>query len=292
MIHRCRTPDDKRSQLARLDRQNRAKFWCDRKILGLGLLHAAFTSHDYGPHTHEAFVIAATEAGGAHIKSRNATEPVSPGTLFVSNPEEAQSSWMGDSECWRYRSIYLGSPAITSITQALSVETLPCFGHSLIGDGDLITNFLRLHVALEDGEDDERTHELLIGVLGKLFRRHGSDGRRIAAGPRDLALARQIVDVMRARCTEKLHLADLASRFGLTIFQMIGLFKRTVGMTPHVFLIRLRLNLACRCLRRDLPLAEAALEAGFCDQSALTKYFKRCYGITPLQYATAVRAAR
>jgi AraC-like DNA-binding protein len=29
------------------------------------------------------------------------------------------------------------------------------------------------------------------------------------------------------------------------------------------------------------------LAAGFCDQSALTKHFKRWYGITPLQFAQA-----
>jgi len=28
-------------------------------------MHADFTSHEYAPHTHDAFVIAVTEAGGA-----------------------------------------------------------------------------------------------------------------------------------------------------------------------------------------------------------------------------------
>ena len=45
--------------------------------------------------------------------------------------------------------------------------------------------------------------------------------------------------------------------------------------------------MACRHLRRARPLADVASDVGFYDQSALTNHFKRCYGITPLQFARA-----
>lgn len=279
------------TQLARYDRRNTAKFWCDSRVPGLSLLHAAFTSHDYARHTHNAFVIAATVAGGAHIKSRDIIESVSPGTLFVSNPEEPQSSWMGDSGCWCYRSIYLALPAMISITQGLGTETLPCFTRSVIRDAPLISSFLDLHSSFEEGLDDVHLDELLIGVLGTLFQRHGSDSVRIAASPHDQTLVNKVTEIMRARCAERLCLSELAGGVGLTIFQLIGLFKRTVGTTPHVILTQSRLNRACHYLRHGHSLAEAALEAGFCDQSAMTKHFKRSYGITPLQFARAVRSS-
>ena len=41
-----------------------------------------------------------------------------------------------------------------------------------------------------------------------------------------------------------------------------------------------------------VPAAQAALEAGVYDQSALTKDFKRWYGITPLQFVEASGACR
>jgi hypothetical protein len=75
-------------------------------------MHADFTCHDFAPHTHDAFVIAVTEFGGARIKSRGVTDVVRSSALFVSNPEEPQSSWMGDSPRWRYRSMYLTQAAI------------------------------------------------------------------------------------------------------------------------------------------------------------------------------------
>jgi AraC-like DNA-binding protein len=92
---------------------------------------------------------------------------------------------------------------------------------------------------------------------------------------------------MQARHDEELRLDDLAGAVGLTTFQLIGLFKRTTGLTPHSCLTQIRLNAACRRLRRGSSIAEAAALSGFYDQSALTRHFKRCYAITPRQFASA-----
>ena len=62
-------------------------------------------------------------------------------------------------------------------------------------------------------------------------------------------------------------------------------------MTPHAYLVQTRLDAARDLLRRGRPIADIALMAGFYDQPALTKHFKRALGITPLQYARAVGAA-
>ena len=45
-----------------------------------------------------------------------------------------------------------------------------------------------------------------------------------------------------------------------------------------------------RALRPQV-LADVATGVGFYDQSALNKHFKRCYGITPTQFARAAAAA-
>jgi AraC-like DNA-binding protein len=108
--------------------------------------------------------------------------------------------------------------------------------------------------------------------------------------PRDRTLLERVKGRMRAEYATELRLEELAADVGLTTFQLIGLFKRTVGMTPHAYLTQVRLNVACRHLAHARPLAEVATDVGFYDQSALTKHFKRCYGITPLQFARAAAA--
>ncbi|MBP0112391.1 helix-turn-helix transcriptional regulator [Bradyrhizobium vignae] len=67
-------------------------------------------------------------------------------------------------------------------------------------------------------------------------------------------------------------------------------WSSAVGLTPHAYLVHIGLNAACRLLRHGRSLADSAPAAGFCDQAALNKHFRRCYGITPLQFAQAARA--
>lgn len=272
------------------DRRNVTDYWWDRRVPGLSLLCADFTSHDYATHTHDAFVIAVTEAGGAQVASRGRIEAAGRDTLFVSNPEEPQAAWLGDSPRWRYRSFYLTQRAIDAVAGDLGIACVPHFTRNLIADPALIARLGRLHRTLQHDRDDFRARERLVDTVGALFRRHGSGGDRITPAPRDRVLADRVIALMRARCTEPLRLATLAQAIGLTSFQLIGLFKRTLGVTPHAFLVDVRLGRACRELRLGRPLADAALAAGFCDQSALSRHFKRRYGITPLQFAAAAHA--
>jgi len=275
------------SRVARIDPRNITQYWWDRHTSGLSLMRADFTTHEYPPHTHEAFVVAVTETGGSVIKSRGQVEQAHASTLFVFNPGEPHSGWMGGSHRWQYRSLYLARSAIEEVAHGLGIERLPYFTRNRFGDADLINGFLALHRALEDGRDVFRERQLLIDTFGRLFRRHGSGGGRIEPAPRDRILLERTMALMQARYDEELRLQDLAGAVGLTNFQLIGLFKRTTGLTPHSYLTQLRLNAACRRLRQGSPIAEAASLAGFYDQSALTKHFKRCYGITPRQFASA-----
>lgn len=275
--------------MARLDHKNTAKYWWDRHISGLSLMRADFTSHDYAPHSHDAFVIAVTDAGGATIKSHGVADVVCPSILFVSNPAEPQSAWMGASRRWRYRSIYLTETAIASIVRDLGISGVPYFQENLFNDVDLIDGFRRLHRASEDANDSFREHELLLEVFSDLFRRYGSGHMPAECRHRDRTTADKAIELIRARHAEDLRLLDLANAVGLTSFQLIGLFKRTVGLTPHAYLIRVRLDAACRHLRQGSRLSESAVAAGFYDQSALTRHFKRWYGITPRQFADAAR---
>ncbi|MFI4988799.1 MAG: helix-turn-helix domain-containing protein [Alphaproteobacteria bacterium] len=277
--------------MARIDRRNLSRYWWDRNTPGLSLLSADFTTHEYPPHSHEAFVVAVTEAGGSIVKSRGRIEEAGTSTLFVFNPAEPHAGWMGWSRRWRYRALYLTQAAIDEVARGLGVERIPYFTRNRFAERDLIEGFLALHLALEEDRDPFRARELLIDSFGRLFRRHGSGGGRIAAGPRDSTRVEAAVGLMREHHGESLGLAEIAQAVGLTTFQLIGLFKRTTGLTPHAYLTQLRLGMACRHLRHGEPLAEVAAAAGFYDQSALNRHFKRCYGITPLQFAHAARGA-
>ncbi len=276
--------------MPRLDPHNSTQYWWDRHLAGLSLLQADFTTHEYPQHTHDALVIAVTEQGGSIVKSRGELQDATPSTLFVFNPEEPHGGWMGRSERWRYRSLYLTRLALDRVAAELGIDDVPYFTRNTFADPDLIEAFLAMHVALEEGRDVFRERELLVESFGTLFQRHGSARNLIKAPPRDRLLLARAIERMREEHANDLRLEDLATGVGLTTFQLIGLFKRTVGLTPHAYLTQVRLGMACRHLRHAVMPAEVANAVGFYDQSALNKHFKRCYGITPLQFARAAAA--
>lgn len=273
--------------MARTDPRNRSLYWWDRQTTGLSLMLADLTTQEYSPHVHDGIVVAVTETGGSVIKSRGVTSEVCASKLLVFNPHEPHSGWMGSSEHWKHRSFYLQQSAVEAVMQTLGASRFPYFSHNVIADRELSAGFLALHRALEDGSDLFRERELLCVTFARLFQRHGRGEIRIESAPRDAARLKAVTAMIEDRYADDLRLEELGAAVTITPFQLIALFKRSIGLTPHAYLTQVRLKRAGDLLRHGMPIADVAIRTGFYDQSALNKHFKRCFGITPLQFARA-----
>jgi AraC family transcriptional regulator len=79
-------------------------------------------------------------------------------------------------------------------------------------------------------------------------------------------------------------LADIAAR---SPFHFTRVFTRSVGMTPHRYVVHLRLQRAIELVREGRSgLAEIAARTGFADQSHLSRWVRRVHGV-PLSRLTA-----
>ncbi len=92
--------------------------------------------------------------------------------------------------------------------------------------------------------------------------------------------------------TDAIYLEDLAALAGLSVCRFVTVFRRQVGLTPHRFICHRRIGYAKRLLREGVPMALAASEAGFFDQSHFSRHFKNICGITPGRYLREVGAPR
>lgn len=94
-----------------------------------------------------------------------------------------------------------------------------------------------------------------------------------------------INEYCREHMADKITLAQLGSISGLSRYQLLRRFEKTIGITPHAWLTQLRLEYACRMLRKsDEHIANIATNVGFYDQSHFNRAFKNAYGVAPSKY--------
>lgn len=66
---------------------------------------------------------------------------------------------------------------------------------------------------------------------------------------------------------------------------MSHLFRKYYGISPHRYIIELRLSIVKDSLANtDAPVLKIAENTGFSDISSLSRVFKRCTGISPTEY--------
>ncbi|WP_420911246.1 helix-turn-helix domain-containing protein [Priestia aryabhattai] len=80
-------------------------------------------------------------------------------------------------------------------------------------------------------------------------------------------------------------LDELTRISNLSPSHFINSFKQTLGVTPHQYLLKIRIERAKEKLQSSsLPLSEIAYELGFTDQSHFSRHFKKITGIPPLKW--------
>lgn len=79
---------------------------------------------------------------------------------------------------------------------------------------------------------------------------------------------------------------DLMSRFAsMSVSRLHALFQEELGMSPHAWLLRKRIALACELLTySNRTIVDVALSTGFADQSVLTRAMRQNIDTTPAAY--------
>ena len=103
---------------------------------------------------------------------------------------------------------------------------------------------------------------------------------------------RSALQYMTRHYANPITLKDLSKVNAQTPSQMIRAFRKELGITPHAWLIRLRVERGTDLLKRGESIASVAAEVGFVDQTHFTRHFKRVHGETPARFLLASRRYR
>ena len=104
-----------------------------------------------------------------------------------------------------------------------------------------------------------------------------------------MRIARRVRNLLDAEYAGPVSGADLAAAAGCSRYAAYRAFRSVAGLAPGEYQRQLRLRAARRELAAGNTARAGGGDAGFADQAHLTRWFRRCYGITPAAYARAAR---
>lgn len=127
---------------------------------------------------------------------------------------------------------------------------------------------------------DSLTHTLIVHLIKKYSEAHiRPQSAKHGLPQRTLA---RVIEFIDAHLGEDLSLRTIADVAEMSPSHFLTLFKRSSGLAPHQYLVAKRIERARTLLTQTkLPIVEIATQAGFADQSHLTRLMRRHTGLTP-----------
>lgn len=144
---------------------------------------------------------------------------------------------------------------------------------------------ISLSIALAGSENTNvlKIDQLLLELAVELIRR--SDPHSIPLEQRGklcVASLTRVLDYMNDQLHETPTLDELAGIAGYSPFHFARLFKSTVGVAPHQYLTKLRIQRSQFMLARsDISITKVASDLGFDSSSHFAATFRQVVGVTP-----------
>lgn len=238
---------------------------------------------------HEGVSVAFVSAGSFVYRSAAGTALLGPGAVLLGSPgqcfECGHEHGVGD----RCLSFNFEPAFFEDVLRGVPGARRLGFARAHLPPSEALTGLLAALEAARDSADAAALEELGVLLAGRAAVAAAAATRGAAGGktPTDAETRRvgQTVRLIEQRADEPVSLADLARFAGMSPYHFLRTFHAVAGMTPHQYVLRLRLHRAAVRLRRcDDAVSDVAFAAGFGDLSTFNRRFRRVIGMTPLQF--------
>jgi AraC-like DNA-binding protein/mannose-6-phosphate isomerase-like protein (cupin superfamily) len=263
---------------------NRTEFHRPRYLNGLELVSACYQEMAFPAHAHPEIVIGAIVSGAEQLVVGRHVQTLKTGDTLFLHPEEVHANAsIGDAPL-RYQVLYIPQQLLRDACAGDGRDvSLLCFDRPFSCLPSHYDMILRCHAILRVADDALTQQSVfceLAAGLTRAFSRAGNRNIRI-----EHPKIRTARDYLHAHFRDNPSLATLAAIAGLSPYYLLRTFKRQIGLSPVAYRNLLRVMAVRLQLQRGASLTDAALEAGFADQSHMTRAFRLVMGDTPGRYA-------
>ena len=250
------------------------------------------------------FMIVIYKRGMAEMSRRSSgswhSETVEPGVMSILTRGE-QSQWRWNKPI-DVSHLYLSQAAVARVAGEVferDIKDVEMYDLVSAKDPTLPTLVAMLESELKEGGlggslyVESLKNQLCIHVLRRyaniVFREH------CAYGKLSSAQCGLLVQYIKENIEQNISLEDMAGLTNLTVFSLIRKFQNDFNCSPHVYVMRQRIEHAKQLIaRQDMPLKVVAACSGFSDQSHMTRLFRKFLNMTPTEYSrsTAIHGCK
>lgn len=250
---------------------------------GIERVEADFAARAFSPHRHDTYAIGITVRGVQTFRYRGEQRYCCPGQGHILHPDEIHDGNAATEAGFGYRILYI-APAL--IQQALGGRPLPFVPEPIVRQPDRLEDLAACLRNLDEPIDELERVEMAADLAGLIEALSSPVSKQ--AGSLSLPAMARVRDLI---------MADPAARFSVEACERVAdldrwtiarQFRAAFGTSPSRFRTMRQLDQARLLINQGLSLAEAALDAGFADQSHMSRLFKRAYGLTPARWAAAL----
>jgi len=243
---------------------------------------ASFVGRDVlDTHTHDRTTFAVMLAGGFDLhfpnpSLRRRTFPCAAGTVFTEPVAETHANRIATVGA----SVLVIQPDPTAGEELRAFRDLldgvHCFTHAGL---ELAARRLARELAAADDLTPLAAHAGAAEMLACASRAVGLGGPARSRRP---AWLRRAGEFVHDRFRDRITLEDIAREAGVSASHLAAVFRDAHEVSLGAYVRALRIDWAARRLARGQEsISRIALQAGFADQSHLTRAFKRATGRTP-----------
>lgn len=209
------------------------------------------------------------------------------GQVIVLHPDEIHTGEAGTEEGFHYRMLYV-EPSVVREALGLKASALPFLRDAVLTDPRLMQSihaaFVDMETSLEPVAMDELAVLLADGLLA-----NDKSALRTTSTLINLKATSRAREYLDGNLDQVVHSDQLEKVTGLDRYSLARQFRKAFGTSPYRYLTMRRLDQVRGNIAAGATLADAAMNAGFSDQSHMTRRFKASYGISPGQWQRLIR---
>jgi len=205
------------------------------------------------------------------------------GYSLLINPGEVHAPGPIVPQGWVLRAFYFSNDFFTGLSRSLGLGDVR-FSQLFVRNELLTQTLLSLHRRLEQSGTRLELESKMLSAFGEVVQHHTNvrlKNRNPKAEHHKVRRAKKFLIENHRRVITLKELTGVAE---FSPYHLLRSFRSIVGLTPHDFLIQIRVERAKRLLRIGNTISDIAVDTGFVDQVHFTRRFKAIVGVTPGQY--------